>query len=53
MTLDGATVAVGCSIGIATWPLDAQDGAGLLARADRALYQVKHGGKRGYRHAGN
>lgn len=33
------------SIGIALWPLDAPDCAGLLARADDALYRAKIAGR--------
>jgi len=35
-----------CSAGVATFPDDAQDAAGLLERADAALYAAKHAGRR-------
>ena len=35
-----------CSAGVATFPEDAQDAAGLLERADAALYAAKHAGRR-------
>jgi len=40
---------IGSSIGISVFPEDAQDGDGLLATADDAMYAVKHSGKNGYR----
>lgn len=40
---------IGSSIGISVFPEDAQDGDGLLATADNAMYEVKHAGKNGYR----
>lgn len=40
---------IGSSIGISVFPEDAQDGDGLLATADDAMYEVKHAGKNGYR----
>lgn len=39
---------VGTSIGIALFPVDAQDAASLLERADIAMYSVKTNGKHGY-----
>ena len=33
------------SIGLASWPDDAEDRDGLLERADDALYAAKHAGK--------
>lgn len=41
-----------CSIGIAIYPHDAQDGAELLARADTAMYRVKACGKNGHHYIG-
>ena len=40
---------IGSSIGISVFPEDAQDGDGLLATADDAMYEVKHSGKNAYR----
>jgi len=40
---------IGCSIGISLFPADADDSKGLLAKADRAMYAVKHDGKNHYR----
>ena len=37
-----------CSIGVATFPHDADDAAGLLVAADRALYATKAAGKDGF-----
>lgn len=45
---DGRQDAIGSSIGISVFPEDAQDGDGLLATADDAMYQVKHNGKNNY-----
>lgn len=36
---------MGCSVGVAVFPDDADDGAGLLLAADRALYAAKRGGR--------
>jgi diguanylate cyclase (GGDEF)-like protein/PAS domain S-box-containing protein len=43
--LDGQTVAISASIGIALYPHDANDAAQLLRHADQAMYAVKHGGR--------
>lgn len=45
IALGDATVAVGCSIGIALWPDDAQTADDLLRVADEALYAAKHQGR--------
>ena len=37
-----------CSLGVAAFPKDAFDAAGLLSAADRALYATKAAGKNGY-----
>jgi len=42
------TVRVGCSIGVARYPTDANSADDLVACADRAMYQAKLGGKNGY-----
>ena len=39
---------VACSIGVATFPADADDAAELAVAADRALYATKAAGKDGY-----
>jgi diguanylate cyclase (GGDEF)-like protein len=36
---------VTASLGVASLPVDAQDGGGLIAAADAALYEAKHAGK--------
>ena len=35
-----------CSIGVAVYPADAQDGIGLIKQADTAMYAAKSAGKR-------
>ncbi|MEK9671995.1 MAG: diguanylate cyclase [Rhodospirillaceae bacterium] len=47
----GDTAVIGASIGVAVYPRDGGDGDELIRRADNAMYDVKHSGKRGYRHA--
>ena len=44
-TLDGTTIQVTISIGIAACPEHGRDIAALVARADRALYRAKGGGR--------
>jgi diguanylate cyclase (GGDEF)-like protein len=39
------TISVTASLGVASLPVDAQDGGGLIAAADAALYEAKHAGK--------
>ncbi len=46
---DGKQDNVGSSIGISVFPEDAEDGDGLLATADDAMYEVKRSGKSNYR----
>lgn len=41
----GLSVVVGCSIGIALFPGDGQDGESVLHHADLALYAAKRGGR--------
>ncbi len=47
--IDGNTVTVGTSIGIALAPQDTIEGAELLKMADVALYEAKSAGRNGYR----
>ena len=42
---EAQTLRVGCSIGLALFPADAQTPDDLIARADTAMYQAKQGGK--------
>lgn len=44
-TLDGTTIRVTISIGIACLPEDGRDIASLVGRADEALYDAKEGGR--------
>jgi diguanylate cyclase (GGDEF)-like protein/PAS domain S-box-containing protein len=41
-------VTIGASIGIALYPVDAQDVQSLIKLADNAMYQIKNSGKNGY-----
>ncbi len=52
MLVHGELMPVGATIGLAFCPLDARDAAGLLNRADVAMYAAKHAGKNAYRRAG-
>ena len=45
IAVSGGTVRVGCSIGIARWPVDGVDATAALRRADEALYAAKRAGK--------
>lgn len=45
---EGKQVRVSASIGISLYPLDADDGATLLERADMAMYRAKNNGKAQY-----
>ncbi|MEQ1526317.1 MAG: diguanylate cyclase [Gallionella sp.] len=47
--LDGHTVKIGVSIGIACYPNDADTKATLIVVADRAMYAAKHAGKNTYK----
>ncbi len=42
---DGYSLAVTCSLGIASYPEDADDGQLLLERADAAMYRAKESGR--------
>lgn len=44
----GQTLRVGCSVGLACFPADAQTVDDLVACADTAMYQAKQGGKNGW-----
>lgn len=46
---NGQKDSIGSSIGISVFPDDAEDGDGLLATADDAMYEVKRTGKNNYR----
>jgi diguanylate cyclase (GGDEF)-like protein len=48
LPVDGGTERVGCSIGIAVYPDDADSAEALLERADRAMYAVKSASERRY-----
>jgi diguanylate cyclase (GGDEF)-like protein len=45
ISVDGLTLQVGASVGIARFPTDADDADELLRRADLALYRAKQGGR--------
>ncbi len=47
--LANGTVTVTVSLGVALYPRDGRDAAGLIANADRAMYSAKQGGKGRYR----
>ncbi len=38
-----------CSVGVALYPVDAQDGVGLIKQADTAMYAAKDAGRNAYR----
>lgn len=46
--IDGQRVSTGASMGIAVFPSDADTVDDLMEKADRAMYQVKHGGKNNF-----
>lgn len=45
VVVQGQPVRVGCSIGVALWPLDGPDLSSVLKHADEALYEAKRRGK--------
>jgi diguanylate cyclase (GGDEF)-like protein len=47
LTLDGVSVAVGASIGVARFPLDGVEAAALIGIADDAMYRAKAAGGAG------
>lgn len=51
MLVHGELMPVGATIGLAFCPLDARDAAGLLNRADAAMYVAKRAGKNTFRRA--
>ena len=48
-TIEGRTLSVGASIGIALYPRDGQDFAELLKNADAAMYSAKEAGRAAFR----
>ena len=48
-TIEGRTLSVSASIGIALYPRDGRDFAELLKHADAAMYLAKEGGRAGFR----
>ncbi len=49
--IEGESVEVGASLGIALYPDDASDLEGLSRAADRAMYEVKASGRNDFRFA--
>jgi GGDEF domain-containing protein len=47
--VDGRELNIGCSIGIAVYPVDGEDVDCLLKHSDTAMYRVKKEGRNGYR----
>ncbi|TWA74779.1 diguanylate cyclase (GGDEF)-like protein [Azospirillum brasilense] len=43
---DGLAIGIGCSVGVALWPMDAADLTRALQHADQALYAAKRAGRR-------
>ena len=50
LDLRGHRVQLGCSIGLASYPLDGRDGNTLLKNADAAMYRAKELGKNTFEH---
>ena len=50
--VDGRDFAIGASIGLSLYPLDAGDGEALLRNADAAMYRAKQLGRNNYRFYG-
>lgn len=46
--LDGNTISIGASLGIAMYPADGDTSRELIQKADNAMYKAKSLGKRGY-----
>jgi diguanylate cyclase (GGDEF)-like protein len=53
ITVEGASYALGASIGISIFPADAGDAELLLRNADAAMYRAKHLGRNTYRFYGH
>ncbi len=51
LLVDGQVLPVGATVGLASYPEDAQDEASLLGHADAAMYAAKRAGKNTYRKA--
>ncbi len=51
LVLNEREFTTGVSVGIARFPTDAGDDEALLAAAERAMYNVKRGGRNGFRYA--
>ena len=49
-TIDGESIQIGVSIGIAVFPEQADDADGLIAHADSAMYEAKEAGRDTYRY---
>lgn len=49
INFEGQTYTVGASIGVSLFPRDGNDLAVLIARADEAMYDIKHNGKGGFK----
>ena len=49
ITVSGHNINVGASVGVAVFPLHANDASELLGNADIALYRVKSAGRNGFR----
>jgi diguanylate cyclase len=49
--IDGISSIVSASVGVSLYPADAVDAAGLIERADAAMYAIKQEGKNGVRFA--
>jgi diguanylate cyclase (GGDEF)-like protein len=48
-----ARARIRCSVGVAMFPYDGSDPAGLFSAADQALYEAKQSGKNGFRFFGS
>jgi diguanylate cyclase (GGDEF)-like protein len=49
LVIEGRKLTIAASIGIAVYPEDGTDAAGLLRSADDAMYEVKQAGRNGFR----
>jgi diguanylate cyclase (GGDEF)-like protein/PAS domain S-box-containing protein len=48
-TIEGTVLTVGASIGIALFPAHGEEGADLVRKADRAMFEAKQAGKNAFR----